>query len=116
MYLFELLTSETIKLRWSTKSKITNYKNDKQVPHLKISEVVLIYCNIVNNSYQQDLRVFYAFVHNKLFGQLLDILSTNFVFLKTFDLKFLKIEVWFSDTNSKPLEIEDETNITLVVN
>ena len=30
--------------------------------------------------------------------------------------KFLYIEVWFTDQNSKPLEIEDKINITLVFN
>ena len=34
------------------------------------------------------------------------------MFLKTFDSDFLFIEVWFTDQNSKPLEI----NITLVIN
>ena len=28
--------------------------------------------------------------------------------------KFLKIKVWFTDQNSKPLEKEDKINITLV--
>ena len=30
------------------------------------------------------------------------------MFLKTFDSEFLHIEVWFTDQNSKPLEIEDK--------
>ena len=42
-----------------------------------ITEVVLIHCNIVNNNYQQDSRVLHTFVHNKSFGQLLDILREN---------------------------------------
>ena len=36
-------------------------------------------------------------------------------FKKRFDSEFLYIEVWFTDQNSKPLEIEDETNITLLI-
>ena len=43
------------------------------MPHLEITEVVLIHSNIVNNDYQQDLRVLYTFVSNKCFSQLLDI-------------------------------------------
>ena len=35
-----------------------------------------------------------------------------FIFLKTFDSEFSYIEVWFTDQNSKPLEIEDKINIT----
>ena len=42
------------------------------MPHLEITEVVLLHCNIVNNDYQQDLRFLYTSVPNKLFGQLLD--------------------------------------------
>ena len=62
-----------MKLFGSTKSKITKDKNGENVPHLEITEVVLIHCNIVNNDYQQDSRVLYTFVPNKSFGQLLDI-------------------------------------------
>ena len=50
----------------------------KTVPRLEITEVVLTYCNIVNNNYQQDLRLFYTFVLNKSFGHLLDILLKKF--------------------------------------
>ena len=75
------------------------------MPHLKITEVVLLDCNIVNNDYQQDSRFLYTFLPNKSFSQLLDILPRNFLFLKTFDSEFSYIEVWFTDENSKPLEI-----------
>ena len=40
----------------------------------------------------------------------------NVIFLKTCNSEFLYIEVWFTDQNSKPLEIEDKINITLVIN
>ena len=50
----ELLTKETMKLLGSTKNKITKDKNGENVPHLEITEVVLVHCNIVNNDYQQD--------------------------------------------------------------
>ena len=56
------------------------------------------------------------FVSNKSFVQLLDILSQNCIFLNTFNSEFLFIEVWFTNQNSKPLEIEDNVNITLVIN
>ena len=105
-----------MKLRGSIKSKITKDENGENMPHLEIIEVVLRHCNIVNNNYQQYSRVMYSFVPNKLFGQLLDISPENFIFLKTFDSEFLYIEVWFTDQNSQPLEIEDKINITLVIN
>ena len=70
-YSLELLTPETMKLLGSTKNKITEDKKDENVPHLKITEKVLVHCNIVNNDYQQDTRVLYTFVPNKPFGSLL---------------------------------------------
>ena len=82
------------------------------MPHLEITEVVLVHCNIVNNDYQQDSRVLYTFISNKSFGQLLDISPKNFIFLESFDSEFSYIEIWFTNQNSKPLEIEEKINIT----
>ena len=79
---------KNLKLFGSTKSKITKNENGENVPYLEITEVVLIHCNVVNNSYQQKSRVLYTFVLNKSFVQLLDISPENFVFLKTFDSEF----------------------------
>ena len=58
----------------------------------------------------------YTFIPNKAFGQLVDISPGNYIFLKTFYSEFSYIEVWFTDQNSKLLEIEDKINITLVIN
>ena len=71
--------------------------------------------NIVNNDYQHDSRLLYKFVLNKVFGQLLDISPKKLIFLKTFNSEFSFIEVWFIDLNSKLLEIEDKTNISLII-
>ena len=68
----------------------------------------------MNNDYQQDWRVLYTFVPNKPFGQLLEISPTNFIFLKTFNLEYQAIEVWFTDKKNQPLEVEDRINLTLV--
>ena len=61
-YYLELLTSEIMKLLGSAESKITKDKNGENVPHLEIAELVLIYCNVVNNNYQQNSRILYTFV------------------------------------------------------
>ena len=53
-YYLELLMLEKMKLVRSTKSKINKGKNGENVPHLEISELVSIHCNIVNNDYQQN--------------------------------------------------------------
>ena len=72
---------------------------------VKITEVVLVYCDTINNDYHQDSRVLYAFITNKLFGDLLDISPQNFIFWNTFDSEFSYIEVWLFDQNSKPFEM-----------
>ena len=51
-----------MKLLGSTENKITKNKNNGNVPHLEITEVVLVHCNIVSNDYQRDSRVLYTFV------------------------------------------------------
>ena len=76
-YCIELSMPETMKLLGSTKGKITKDENGEKVPHLQITEVVLIHCNIVNNDYQQYSRalkhlflinhlVIYKICHSKL--------------------------------------------------
>ena len=104
-----------MKLLGSTENKIIKDKNGENVPHLEITEVVLVHCNIVNNDYQQDSRVLYTFVPNKLFDSLLEISLANHVFLKTFNSQFHTIEVWFTDQNSQPLKMEDRINLTVVI-
>ena len=84
----EILIPETKKLLGSTKNKIAKAKIDKNVPHLELTKVILVCCNIVNNNYQQDSRVSYTFVSNKPVGQLLEISPTDFIFLKIFNLEF----------------------------
>ena len=69
-----------MKLLGSTENKITRNKNGENVRHFEITEVALAHYNIVNNDYQQDSRVLYTFVSNKLFGGLLEISPTNHIF------------------------------------
>ena len=104
-----------MKLLGSTENKITKDKNGENMPHLEITEVVLVHRNIVNNDYQQDSRVLYTFVSNKHFGSLLEISPANHIFLKTFNSEYGEIIVWFTDQNSRPLEIEDRINLTIII-
>ena len=48
-----------------TKSNIIKDENGKNVPCLEITDVILVYCNIVNNNYQKNSRVLNAFVPGK---------------------------------------------------
>ena len=67
-----------------------------------------------NNDYQQDSRTLYTFVPNKPLGSLLEISPTNHVFLKIFNSEFQEISIWFTDQNSKPLEVEGKINLTII--
>ena len=74
-----------MKLLGSTKCKKTKDGNGENVPHLEVTEVVLVHWNVVSNDYQQDSRVLYTFASNKSFGQLLD------TSLKVFNSEFSSI-------------------------
>ena len=101
-YYLQFLTPETTKLLGSTKSKITKDNNCENVSYLEITEIILIHCNVVNNSYQQNSRVLYTCDPNKSFGELLDISPETFIFLKTFDSEFMYL--WYIDQNYNPIE------------
>ena len=62
-----------MRLLGGTENKTTKDKNSENVPHLEITEVVLVHRNISNNDYQQDSRLLYTFIQNKSFGSLLEI-------------------------------------------
>ena len=114
-YYLELLTPETMKFLGSTESKITKEKNGENVPHLETVELVLINFNLANNNYQQNSRILYTFFPNKPLGSLLEISPPNHIFLKTFNSEFQEIKAWFTDQNSRPLEVEYKINLILIV-
>ena len=87
------------------------------MPKLEFVEVVLVHCNLVNNSYQEASKVLFTFVPNKFgqFGQLITISPHSLTMLRTTNSEFPFIQVWFTDQNNRPLEIEDSVNITLII-
>ena len=111
----ELLSPETMKLFGSTKKDVDNDKDGEDVPKPESVEVVLMRCNLVNNSYQKASKELFTFVPNKQFGQLITISSHLLTKLKTTSAEFQFIELWFTDQNNRPLEIEDSVNITLII-
>ena len=115
-YKLELLSKETMKLLGRTLSIIDADKNSENVPRLENVEVVLVHYNLVNNSYQQHSRVLFTFVPTKQYDQLISISPHSLVFLKTVNTEFPEIEIWFTDQNNNALEIEDNVNISLVIN
>ena len=80
-----------MKLLGSTKDTADADKNSENLPRLENVEVVLVHCNLVNNSYQQASRVLFTFVPNKQYGQLISISLYTLKFLKTMNREFSEI-------------------------
>ena len=114
-YKLESLTEETMPLLGSSKKFIDKNKDGEIVPRLETVEVVLVHCNLVNNNCQQASKVLFIFVPNKQFGQLITIAPHSLTTLKTTNAEFSFIEIWFTDQNNRPLEIEDYVNLTLII-
>ena len=114
-YKLELLSEEIMKLLGSSKKDIDKNKDEEIVPILETVKVVLVHCNLVNNNYQQASKMLFAFVPNKQFGQLITITPHSLTMIKTANAEFSFIEIWFTDQNNRPLQIEDNVNITLII-
>ena len=56
MSYLELLTPENMELIESTKNEVTRDKNGEKIPHTKVTEVLLVHYNTVNNDYQNDSK------------------------------------------------------------
>ena len=104
-----------MKLLGITKKVADRGKNGENVPKLESAEIVLVHCNLVKNDYQHTSKVLFTFVPNKKFGQLLNISPHVFTMMNTVNTEFSSVEVWFTDLNSKVLEIEDNVNFTLII-
>ena len=102
-YKLELLSEETMQLLGSSKKDIKNNKDGEIVPKLETVEVVLVHCNLVNNSDQQASKVLFTFIPNKLFYQLITITPHSPTMLKTANAECSFIEIWFTDQNNRPL-------------
>ena len=74
-----------------------------------------MHCNLVNNNFQQPSKVLFTFVPNKQLGQLINIEPHLLIMLNTPNTEFSSNEVWFTDQNSEPLEIEDSVKLTLII-
>ena len=114
-YKLELLSKETIKLLGSMSNSIDKDKNSELVPKLESVDLVLVHCNVVNNSYEQASKVLFTFVPNKKYDQLITVSPHSLIMLETVNTEFSFIEIWFTDQNNRPLEIEDSVNISLIV-
>ena len=104
-----------MRLLGSLTDTIDGDKNNELVPKLESVDLVLLHCNLVNNSYQQAPKVLFTFVPNKKYGQLITVSPNSLIMLKTINNEFSFIEIWFTDQDNRPLEIEDSVNISLII-
>ena len=111
----ELLSKEMMRLLGSLSNSIDGDKNSELVPKLESVDLVLVHCNVVNNNYQQASKVLFTFVPNKKYGQLITVSPETLIMLKTVNIEFSLIEIWFTDQDNGPLEIEDSGNISLII-
>ena len=104
-----------MKLSGTTKEDVDQDKDGEDMSKLESLEVALVYCNLANNNYQQASTVLFTFVPNKQFDQLINISPHSLTMLNTTNTEFSLIEVWFTDQNSKSLEIEGNVNMLLII-
>ena len=110
-----MLSPEAMKLLGSAKRDVDKDKDRADVPKLETVEVVLMSCNLVNNSYQQASKVLFTFVPNKQFAQLITILPHLLTMLKTTTAEFQSIQLWYTDQKKLEDIVEDIVNITLII-
>ena len=96
------------------KKDVDKDKDGEDVPKLESVEVILVHCNLVNNSYQKASKVLFTFVPNKQFDQLITVSTHLLTILRTTSAEFQSIELWFTDQNNRSLKIEDSVKITLI--
>ena len=114
-YKLELLSKEAMRLLGSSTDTIDGDKNSELVPKFESVDLVLVHCNLVNNSYQQASKVLFTFVTNKKYGQLINVSPETLIILKTVNTEFSFMEIWLTDQDNRPLEIKDSVNISLTV-
>ena len=78
-----MLSPETMKLLGSTKKDDDQDRAGEDLPKLESVEVVLVHCNLVNNNYQQTLKVLFTFMPSKQLGQLVNIAPHSLIMLNT---------------------------------
>ena len=95
-YNLQLQTPKTMKLFGLTKILIDKTKNVHNVPSPEVVKVVLVLCNLVDSQYQQTSEV-YTVTPNKIYAYLLNVESSNLMFLETYNTEFDEIIITFTD-------------------
>lgn len=82
-YHIELLSSKMMKLLGSTKRRFIKTKIGNM-----FAELVLVYWNLVNNTYQYDSRILYTFTEIKSFGSLVGYFTVKIYLFENIQLRF----------------------------
>ena len=94
---------------------IDTTKNGENVPGLEIVRNLLAFCKLVENVYLQDSKLLFSFVPSSRFGSLLSIKPQALKYCDTVDSIFDYIEMSFADQNGRPLEIDDDITVTIII-
>ena len=94
---------------------IDTTKNGENVPKLENVRNVLVFCNLVQNTYLQESKLLFSFVPNSRFGILLSITPQVLKYCDTVDSIFDYIEILFTDQNNRPLQIDDDLTISISI-
>ena len=109
-----MLTGETMRLLGDGPI-VDQDRNSESVPKLEKVRFVLLHFNVVRNDHLQNSKLLYTFVPSNAFGQLLFVEPKTMKQSKTTDSVFDYIDVWFTDQNNRPLEIEDDVSLRLII-
>ena len=86
-----------MKIFGSTKKLIDKTRHGEKVPSFELVEVTLVQCDLADNQYQQKSEVLYTFTPNKFYAYLLNVESSNFVFLKIYTIEFDETIITYTD-------------------
>ena len=95
------------------KKLINKTKNGEEVTSLEAVKAVLVQCNLADNQYQQKSEVLYTFTLKKSYVDLSNVVPSN---LKFYSTEFNEIIITFINQNGRPLEIEVQFNLILLIN
>ena len=94
---------------------IDTTKNGESVPKLDIVRNVLVFCNLVENAYLQDSKLLFSFVPNSRFGNFFSITPQVLKYSDSVDSIFDYIEISFTDENGRPLAIDDDITVSIII-
>ena len=113
-YKLELLTNETMRLLGDGPI-IDTTKNGENVPKLENVRNILVFCNLVENTYLQESKLLFSFVPNSKFGNLLSVTPQVLKYFGTVDSILDYIEISFTDQNGRLLQTDNDITVSIII-